>query len=321
MFCRCFFIVKKEYSSKLIGKCGKTLCSKEYNKHVSDVVVIAKYVIGSEAYGKVVRYGLNLVALKLNKDLDKGIKDNDYIKSEHIENIKKCVKDLEKCGEKKYNLINKADKLDWFVGGDFDKILRLQRKINSQNLGIKVEEDVVCSDELEKAWVWYVEEYIKLAIMPIPMKVKYAFDNYNFVAGIGIYGSYHKIIGGTLGVMIYIDDDYNIAIMRSKTLDTTSDFEYSIGMTGELSLDADKVVDMEGNSLSFGGGISTPIEEIGINAGYSRSIGDGSVNSFSLGVSYGKGIVPFGATVGTSVNTLILQFNPVEYIRKTLVIR
>ncbi len=306
-----------ESGKKLIGKCGKTLCSKEYNKHVSDVVVIAKYVIGSEAYGKAVIKGLNLVASKLNKDLDKGIKDNDYIKSKHIENIKKCVKDLEKCGEKKYNLINKANKLDWFVCGDFDKILRLQRKINSQNLVIKVEEDGVYSEELEQAWITYLAKSILEYKLPPGLKlVDYVFDNYNFVIGLGHYGSAHATGGGTIGYMVYIDDDYNIAIMSSISVESTTDIEWSVGLKGEISFDANEASDMAGDSLTYGVDASTPIVELGVNGGYSKSFGNGSVTSYSGSISYGNGILPVGISSGASKNVLLIQFNPIEELKK-----
>ncbi|MFV0425205.1 MAG: hypothetical protein ACK5K7_06595, partial [Bacilli bacterium] len=305
---------------KITGKCGKVLCSKEYNNHIANVVTGGVGAKGDVEYGKIVRDRLRFVAKKVEDDLDKWIKDNDYIIKLNVDNIKRYAKDLESCGERSYNLIDKANKLDWFVGGDEKKILALQKKINSQNSGTKIKEDGVYGKETEKAWTWYVEEAVKLVLLPAPLKVKYAFDNYNFVIGYGGYLSGHFMGGGTGGFMIYIDDDYNVAIMWSVAGEGSTNIEVSAGVKGEISFDAENVNSMAGNSATFGGGVGTPLVEVGINGGYSRSA-DGKTTSYSGGISGGASALPIGVSGGVSHNGLITEFNPVTWLKENLNIK
>ncbi|MFV0520249.1 MAG: hypothetical protein ACK5LY_08230 [Lachnospirales bacterium] len=151
-------LIKVDYldsGKKVTGKCGKVLCSKEYNNHVAKVVTGASSISGSVEYGKVIKNGLRYVATKLNEDLDKGNSDKDYIQDKNADNLIKFIEDLANCKENSYNLSGKVMKLAWFVGGDAKKILQLQKNLNA--MGIKCDtgkllEDGVYGKETKVAW-------------------------------------------------------------------------------------------------------------------------------------------------------------------------
>ncbi len=255
--------------------------------------------------------------------MNKGDRDNDYIKYTNVENLTKFVADLVKCGRNSYNYSSLIDKLNWFVGGDIEKIRKLQRKLNSAGLSTKVIEDGVYSYQTEKAWVEFVEKcIIEMMKLHIPLNwriVKYGFDHYNFVIGGGHYISVHGGDGQTVGYMIYIDDDYNVDVMKSTSKEFMSDFEASVGVKYEVSLDADTSNELSGNSKSKSYGATTPIKGFGTSAGYSESF-DGTVTTYSgtLGYGYGSGVLPINKSVGESNNEIILHFNPFEFIKKRL---
>ncbi len=151
-------LIKANYldsGKKITGKCGKVLCSKEYNNHVANAVTGGVGARGSVKYGKSIRNGLRFVATKLNDDLDKGNSDKDYIQDKNAYNLIKFIEDVAKCGENSYNLKEKITKLAWFVGGDPKKILQLQKNLNA--MGIKCDtgkllEDGVYGKETKVAW-------------------------------------------------------------------------------------------------------------------------------------------------------------------------
>ncbi len=295
---------------KIVGKCGKELCSKEYNNYIAKVVTGKSSISGSVEFGKLVRNGLKLVASRVNNDLDKGIKDNDYIIKENVENIKKQVKDLESCGERKYNLIDKANKLDWFVGGDEKKILEFQKKLNIKGAVQVLLEDGVYGKKTADTWIKFFDKLLRLSeTAPV---VTMDNDDDDWVKGLGAFASGHFIIGGNVGKMVYWDDKGNISIINTYVVDAASDISISGGVTHEWSSTANFVSDMAGNTVIGGASAQIPFTEIGGSYGHSMSFGDGSITSNSVSLSGGLGLSPSTASVnaGVTYSSPVLQFNP-----------
>ena len=78
---------------------------------------------------------------ELERDLEQGLRDNDYIRDENADGLRTALKQLERCGIQCYSLESTVDDLAWFVGGDEDKIHRLQCKLNELKIGGHLTED------------------------------------------------------------------------------------------------------------------------------------------------------------------------------------
>ncbi len=133
----------------------------------------------------------------------------------------------------------------------------------------------------------------------------------------GHYISAHLVGGLTLGYMIYIDDDYNVDVMKSTSKEFMSNVEASVGVKYEVSFNADTTSALDGLSKSSGYGVEIPLAGFGLGKGQSKSI-DGSVTSSSGNVGYGYNILPIYMNKGESYNEIIMHFNPVEFIEKYL---
>lgn len=307
-------ILKVNYldaGKKLTGKCGKELCSKSYNGYISNVITGTTSVSGSHEYGKIARDGLKILANKVKNDLERGINDNDYVKSENVENLIKFHKDIENCGERSYNITEKANRLNWFVGGDEEKILKVQKKINSANIGIKIKEDGVYGKETEKAWVDYIDK-CKQLYKRGETEVKGIFDK-NWVLGVGKSFSATAFVSISAGVMIYLDDDLNMAIMLNNSVGVESTIGVSAGRIGELSTTANSVSDMAGNSISFGGGI----KQFGYTHSGSfatESAMPNAVTSNAIAISKGVSFKIPSVNVYKSTNISVKEFNLKRYL-------
>ncbi len=93
------------------------LFSRDYNNYVKNVITGASKISNSFDYEKIVWQDFNNIESKLYDDLNKGDRDNDYIKYANVENLTRFVADLVKCGRNSYNYSSLIDKLNWFVGG------------------------------------------------------------------------------------------------------------------------------------------------------------------------------------------------------------
>ena len=84
---------------------------------------------------------LEQLVRELERDLEQGLRDNDYIRDENADGLRTALKQLERCGIQCYSLESTVDDLAWFVGGDEDKIRRLQCKLNELKIGGHLTED------------------------------------------------------------------------------------------------------------------------------------------------------------------------------------
>ena len=84
---------------------------------------------------------LEQLVRELERDLEQGLRDNDYIRDENADGLRTALKQLERCGIQCYSLESTVDDLAWFVAGDEDKIRRLQCKLNELKIGGHLTED------------------------------------------------------------------------------------------------------------------------------------------------------------------------------------
>ncbi|MBE6963605.1 MAG: hypothetical protein E7443_03250 [Ruminococcaceae bacterium] len=94
---------------------------------------------------------LEQIVQELEGDLERGLRDNDYIRDENADNLRTTLKQLERCGVRCYSLERTVDDLAWFVGGDADKIRELQRLLNATGLVPQLLEDGVYGKETAEA--------------------------------------------------------------------------------------------------------------------------------------------------------------------------
>lgn len=131
------------------GRCGRVICSEEYIDHIEQHLFgrdIPNYYggrSGDRAYGKLISNSLESIKNQIQRDLEQGARDNDYIRDENAERLKDAIKDLERCGVWCYSLEDEVIKLAWFVGGDPDKIRKLQQKLNELGISDRLTEDGV----------------------------------------------------------------------------------------------------------------------------------------------------------------------------------
>ena len=131
---------KLTYQSKpndYIGKCGKTICSSDYIEHLKKHIFSMDYPNyylqkgGDCAYVDTIRAELHNIKNTIQHDIEVAEQNNDYIEDHMAQEIKFVVDQLEQCGVECGNLKEKVDGRSWFVGGDPDQILQLQKGLNS----------------------------------------------------------------------------------------------------------------------------------------------------------------------------------------------
>jgi hypothetical protein len=149
------------------GKCGKALCSGEYQDYVIQAVFGKPLPRGTKFAGAITE-ACKTVVRGITRDLDAGALRNDYLRDENAKRLKDALKELERCRISVMGLQGKIDKLCWFVGGDPAKIVRLQHLLNAleiQGPSGRLVEDGVYGKQTFGAWETF---FNNLAHGPVP---------------------------------------------------------------------------------------------------------------------------------------------------------
>ena len=107
--------------------------------------------LAGNRYCHLFKPNLERIVRELERDLEQGLRDNDYIRDENADNLRATLKQLERCGVRCYSLERMVDDLAWFVGGDSDKIREVQRLLNATGLVPQLLEDGVYGKKTAEA--------------------------------------------------------------------------------------------------------------------------------------------------------------------------
>lgn len=108
--------------------------------------------MSSDDYDGALRDALANIANQLQRDLARNERENNYITDETARNLHDAVSELGRCGVSVGFADSAIDRLAWFVGGDSNKIRRLQQKLNELGLGERPEEDGVYGEKTLRVW-------------------------------------------------------------------------------------------------------------------------------------------------------------------------
>ena len=115
--------------------------------------------LAGNRYCHLFKPNLERIVRELERDLEQGLRDNDYIRDENADNLRAALKQLERCGVRCYSLERMVDDLAWFVGGDADKIREIQRMLNATGLVSRLQEDGVYGKETAEAEEHIVDRF------------------------------------------------------------------------------------------------------------------------------------------------------------------
>lgn len=140
-------------TTALRGACGYSIGSKEYRDYIEQKVFLQNLpAMSGDNYGGILRNALTSIANQLQRDLAKNEHENNYITDETARKLRDAVRELDHCGISVGFADSAIDRLAWFVGGDADKIRRLQSKLNELGLGERLEEDGVYGKKTLRGW-------------------------------------------------------------------------------------------------------------------------------------------------------------------------
>ena len=139
-------------TTDLRGNCGYSIGSREYRDYMERKVFLQDLpAMSGDDYDGALRDALTSVANQLQRDLAKNERENNYITDETTRKLRDAVGELGHCGISVGFADSAIERLDWFVGGDADKIRRLQSKLNELGVGQRLEEDGVYGKETKAA--------------------------------------------------------------------------------------------------------------------------------------------------------------------------
>ena len=126
------------------GNCGYSIGSREYRNYMERKAFLQDLpAMSGDDYDGALRDALTSIANQLQRDLARNERENNYITDETARKLHDAASELGHCGISVGLADSAIDRLDWFVGGDPDKIRRLQSKLNELGVGQRLEEDGV----------------------------------------------------------------------------------------------------------------------------------------------------------------------------------
>ena len=136
----------------LRGSCGYSIGSREYRSYIERKVFAQDLpAMSSDDYDGALRDALANIAQQLQRDLARNERENNYITDETARTLLEAASELGRCGVSVGFADSAIGRLAWFVGGDPDKIRRLQSKLNEFGVGEHLTEDGVYGKKTDKA--------------------------------------------------------------------------------------------------------------------------------------------------------------------------
>ena len=90
--------------------------------------------MSSDDYDGALRDALERIAQQLQRDLARNERENNDITDETARTLHEAASELERCGVSVGFADSAIDRLAWFVGGDADKIRKIQQLLNATGL-------------------------------------------------------------------------------------------------------------------------------------------------------------------------------------------
>ncbi len=151
-----------ENPSNFKRKNGKELCSDDYLEYYIKEIFDKSFSLSTRFSHEVTAF-IGGILQTIDKDLDIGISNKDYVTDENVTTLVNICKEFEKLGGSHIRIIEKISKLAWYVGGDGTKIGQLQKNLNV--LGItgdngRLLEDGVYGRETFAAWHKFIDKLI-----------------------------------------------------------------------------------------------------------------------------------------------------------------
>ena len=119
----------------LRGSCGYSIGSREYRSYMERKVFAQDLpAMSSDDYDGALRDALERIAQQLQRDLARNERENNDITDETARTLHEAASELERCGVSVGFADSAIDRLAWFVGGDVDKIRKIQQLLNATGL-------------------------------------------------------------------------------------------------------------------------------------------------------------------------------------------
>ena len=156
-------VLNAYYSSSetadLRGNCGYSIGSREYRNYIERKVFLQDLpAMSSDDYDEALRDSLTHIANQLQRDLARNERENNYITDETARKLRDAANELGRCGVSVGFADSSIERLNWFVGGDANKIRQLQQKLNELALGERLEEDGVYGEKTLRVWSKFLRD-------------------------------------------------------------------------------------------------------------------------------------------------------------------
>ena len=157
-------VLSAYYSSNdtadLRGNCGYSIGSREYRDYMERKVFLQDMpAMSGDDYDGALRDALTSIANQLQRDLTKNERENNYITDETARKLRDAANELGRCGVSVGFADSSIERLNWFVGGDPDKIRKIQQLLNTTGLVFHLTEDGVYGQKTAEAEKHIVDRF------------------------------------------------------------------------------------------------------------------------------------------------------------------